>query len=390
MLRELENILQYWEEKGIDLLHGGFHGETDRTGNPVAGAQKGVVLNTRILWTFSAAYNFLKKEEYLSIATRAYAFLTNHFWDKEFQGLYWSISHDGKIIDDRKQIYAQGFGIYGFTEYYKASGNKESLDYAIKTYELIEEYSLDRENGGYIEALTRYWQPLADMRLSAKDANESKSMNTHLHIIEPYTTLLEVWPDAELAVQMKNLVRIFLDKIIDPQTNHLHLFMESDWKVKSNIVSYGHDIEAAWLLCEAAGVLGNKTLLKEAQAASIRISDATIKDGMAPDGSLYYEKDLSSNMVVEDRHWWVQVEAMVGFMNAWQISANPLYLEKVEALWDYTTKNIIDHQEGGWFNRIDKDGNPILEDPKIGFWKCPYHNTRALMEIMRRLLNIKE
>jgi mannobiose 2-epimerase len=250
---------------------------------------------------------------------------------------------------------------------------------------LIEEHSLDRENGGYIEALTRDWLPLANMRLSAKDANEPKSMNTHLHIIEPYTTLYEVWPDAGLSIQMKKLIRIFLDKIVNPANNHLHLFMKKDWTVKSNIVSYGHDIEATWLLCEAAKILGDDCLLKEAQAASIRISDATIKDGMAPDGSLYYEKDMSSNIIVEDRHWWVQVEAMVGFMNTWQITGNPLYLKKVETLWNYTTQNIIDHQEGGWFNRIDKDGNPILDDPKIGFWKCPYHNTRALMEIMRRL-----
>lgn len=385
LVPEFENILQFWINKGIDSKNGGFHGEVDFTGVPINNAPKGVVLNARILWTFSVAYNFLKKEEYLEMAHRAYDYLTNFCWDEEHGGLFWSVSHDGKMLDSRKQIYAQGFGIYGFSEYYKASGKAGSLEYAIELYNLIEKYSFDQIQGGYVEALTRDWMPLDDMRLSAKDANEPKSMNTHLHIIEPYTNLYRVWPNANLAKQIRGLIRVFLDRIICQKTGHLHLFFEMDWKVKGSMISYGHDIEATWLLCEAAEVLGDHTLIKEVEAVAIKMTDATINEGLAPDGSLIYENDPQTNHIEDDRHWWVQAEALVGFMNAWQITGNQLYLKKMEKVWDFISCKVIDTRFGEWLLRVDNNGNPVLSDPKIGFWKCPYHNTRALMEVDQRI-----
>lgn len=385
LLSELENILSFWTEKGVDTKEGGFYGEVNREGTPVANADKSVVLNARILWTFSMAYNFLKKEEYLQMAHRAYDYLINHCWDNQYGGLFWSVTHDGKILDGRKQIYAQGFGIYGLTEYYVASGRQESLHYAIELYHLIEKHSFDQNHKGYIEALSHQWQPLDDMRLSAKDANEPKSMNTHLHIIEPYTNLYRVWPDKSLARQIHGLIRVFLDHIINQETGHFQLFFEKDWKVKGNMISYGHDIEGAWLLCEAAEVLGDATLLKEVQAVALKMTDATIREGLSPDGSLYYELEPDTGLLVKDRHWWPQAEAMVGFTNAWQITGNDLYLKKMEAIWQYIDQKIIDRQHGEWFQRIDDQGQPVMSDPKIGFWKCPYHNSRALMEVYHRL-----
>ncbi len=385
MVSEFEQILKFWMEKGVDSKFGGFLGEVDLTGTPSINAPKGVVLNARILWAFSMAYNFLKKEEYLQMAHRAYNYLKSHCWDNEFDGLYWSVTHDGKMLDGRKQIYAQGFGIYGFSEYYKATGNAESLNFAIKLFNLIEEHSFDNEYKGYIEALSRSWQPLSDMRLSAKDANEPKSMNTHLHIIEPYTNLYRVWPDQKLGVQMHGLIRVFLDHIIDTQTGHFKLFFEMDWKEKGNMVSYGHDIEGAWLLCEAAEVLGNKALLKEVEAVALKMTNVTIQEGLTPDGTLLYEKDFGNHHFDEDRHWWVQAEAMVGFINAWQITNDEMYLEKMATVWNYIDNKLIDKKFGEWFLRTDRNGFPVFSDPKIGFWKCPYHNTRALMEVALRL-----
>lgn len=380
-----KDILQFWQDHSIDHEFGGFYGEVDRMGQPIDTTPKGVVLNARILWTFASAYNFLKDEAYLLLAHRAYHYLIEYFWDKQHGGLFWSLNHKGELLDGRKQIYAQGFGIYGLSEYYRATQDQKSLDYAIELYHLIEKRSGDPIYGGYLEALSREWQPLADMRLSAKDANEPKSMNTHLHILEPYTNLFRVWPNAELRQNMEGLIRVFLDKIIDNTTAHFQLFFENDWTVKSNMVSYGHDIEGAWLLHEAAEVLDNRQLIEEVQAMSLRMADVTMREGWAPDGSILYEKDLSSNHVDEDRHWWVQAEGMVGFMDAWQISANPLYLEKVYALWSYIDKNLVDHKNGEWFLRINGSGKPVLSDPKAGFWKCPYHNTRALMELTKRI-----
>lgn len=385
LLSELENILSFWTEKGVDTKEGGFYGEVNLEGTPVDNASKSVVLNARILWTFSMAYNFLKKEEYLQMAHRAYDYLINHCWDTQYGGLFWSVTHDSQMLDGRKQIYAQGFGIYGLSEYYLASGRQESLNYAIQLYRLIEKHSFDQNHKGYIEALSRQWQPLSDMRLSARDANEPKSMNTHLHIIEPYTNLYRVWPDKSLALQIHGLIRVFLDHIINQETGHFRLFFEMDWKVKGNMISYGHDIEGAWLLCEAAELLGDATLLEEVEVVALKMTDATIGEGLAPDGSLYYELKPDTGHLEKDRHWWPQAEAMVGFTNAWQITGNDLYLKRMEAIWQYIDHKIIDRQNGEWFLRINDQGQPVSTDPKIGFWKCPYHNSRALMEVYRRL-----
>ena len=385
LLQAYKDILHFWQEHSIDHQQGGFYGELDPRGQPVPGAEKGLVLNARILWTFASAYNFLKDPAYLQSARRAYDYLWQHFWDREHGGLYWSVDARGQMKNGRKQIYGQGFAIYGLAEYYRASGDPESLQRAIQLFELIEKHSFDATHGGYLEARDRDWQPLADLRLSAKDANEPKSMNTHLHIIEPYTNLYRVWPDARLAQQIEGLLRVFIDHISDPQSGHFHLFFDHDWSVRSSMVSYGHDIEGAWLLNEAAEILGKPDLIGQVKNLSLRLAQATLNEALAPDGSLYYEKELSSNHLETDRHWWVQAEAMVGFTDAWQKSGDARYLQQAEVLWDYIREKLIDTRGGEWFLRIGPDGKPVLSDPKAGFWKCPYHNTRALMEMYQRL-----
>lgn len=385
LIEEYENILNYWSKHTLDNEFGGFIGEVNPSNTQIKDADKGVVLNARILWTFSSAYNFLKDEKYLIIAKRAFDYLVKQFWDKDYEGVFWSLTYDGQVLDGRKQIYAQGFAIYGLSEYYKATNDKEALSYSIKLFQLIENYSFDNENGGYLEALARNWEPLEDMRLSLKDDNQPKSMNTHLHIIEPYANLYRVWPDAILKEKIKGLINIFLDKIIDSKTFHFNLFFDMDWSVKSNLVSYGHDIEGAWLLCEAAEVIDDEELLEKVYDIAIKMTDVTIEQGLANDGSLLYEKDLTEDKLDTDRHWWVQAEAMVGLVNAWQITKKTSYLDKMIDVWCFITNNQIDHKSGEWFLRIDDDGKHIASDEKAGFWKCPYHNTRALMEVYNRL-----
>ncbi|WP_044118250.1 AGE family epimerase/isomerase [Alkaliflexus imshenetskii] len=388
LMAEYENILQFWMDKTIDDAHGGFFGEVDNYGNPLPEAAKGIVLNTRILWTFASAYNFLGKNAYLEVAHRAYRYITTHFWDKAHKGLFWSVTHKGEVLDGRKQIYAQGFGIYGFSEYFRATGNSESLDYAIQLFELIEQHSYDQQYGGYLEALSQNWTPLNDMRLSAKDANEPKSMNTHLHIIEPYTNLFRVWPNDRLRDAMHRLVRIFLDRIINQDTAHFNLFFDMEWRVKSSVISYGHDIEGAWLLCEAAEMLNDKGLIQEVESIAVRMTDVTIAEGLAPDRSLYYELDEKTGHIDKDRHWWVQAEAMVGFVNAFQITGNDAYLKQMDTMWNFIKDNHIDRKNGEWFLRIHNNGCSSESDPKAGFWKCPYHNSRALMETYMRLSKV--
>ena len=383
---ELEQIMQFWIDKASDKENGGFVGSIDSKAVIHSKANKGAILNARILWSFSAAYNYTKNEKSLAMATQAYEHFTQHFVDKVYGGVFWELNFEGIPVNTRKQAYAQGFAIYGLSEYYRASGNTESLELAKEIYRLIEDKYLDTEHGGYIEALAESWEQLSDMRLSPKDANLPKSMNTHLHILEPYTNLYRCWKSDELAKSIRQTIRVFIDHIIDSKTGHFQLFFENDWTVKSEIISYGHDIEGSWLLYEAAEVLGDEELMNEVKNIALRMVDVTIQEGSDADGSVYYEKE--GEHLDTDRHWWPQAEAMVGYVNAWQLSNNISYLSHGEKAWDFIKNNIIDKQNGEWYWKVDKTGKPDNNDEKAGFWKCPYHNSRALIEVAQRLKSI--
>jgi cellobiose epimerase len=380
--QELENILKYWTDYSLDNKFGGFVGKRNYLNHQIEGATKGVVLNARILWMFSAAYNFTRNLDYLVLADRAYKYINEHFIDKQYDGLFWELNEKGEVLNNRKQIYAQGFGIYGYSEYYKASNNPHALEKAISLMECIELFSFDPVNEGYFEAFANDWSPLEDLRLSPKDANEPKSMNTHLHILEPYTNLLRIWPNERLKVKTAALIRIFLDKIIDRRTHHFNLFFANDWTVRSSIVSFGHDIEGAWLLYEAAVVVGDKQLIAEVSDNLVKMVDVTLADGCDSDGSVFNEKDTLSGHLDDDKHWWMQAEAMVGLAYAWKITGKDIYKNQLQKVWHFIRTFIIDRVNGEWFWRVDKDGIPVTSEDKVGSWKCPYHNSRSMMEVL--------
>lgn len=373
-----DNILPFWIEKMLDTEHGGFYGRID--GNEILHpkANKGAVLNARILWTFSAAYRILKKEEYLKIAERAFHYIKDYFIDQTHGGVYWELDYWGNPVNTKKQTYAQGFALYGFSEFYRATANTEALAMAKEFFFLLEK-CFDTNLGGYLEAYTHDWQPIEDVRLSDKDANEKKTMNTHLHVLEPYTNLCRIWDDEQLKDAQRNLIHIFTDKILDAKTNHLNLFFDEEWNVKSTAVSYGHDIEAAWLLYEAAQVLRDKQLTDKIQTLSLKIADAA-SEGLQTDDSMIYEKD--GNHTDLERHWWVQAEAVVGYMYAYKISDNADYKEKAKQVWTYIQQSIIDKSNGEWHWSRLADGSINTRDDKAGFWKCPYHNGRMCMEMI--------
>lgn len=378
-----ENILPYWMNNLIDTENGGFLGRI--TGEEITkrDAPKGAVLNARILWTYAAAYRVCKDENYLQIAKRAKDYLLDYFYDKEHGGIYWLVDYKGNPIETKKQIYAQGFAIYGLSEYYRATKDKEALEYAIKLFKTIEEHSFDTENNGYLEAFTHDWELIEDMRLSEKDANEQKTMNTHLHILEPYTNLYRIWKDDSLKKQLKNLINLFLDKIIDQQTNHLNLFFNTYWNSKSKVVSYGHDIEASWLLYEAALILNDSNTLTKVHAIVLRIVKAA-EEGLQPDGSMIYEKNYHTGHVDKERHWWVQAEAVIGFVNHYQYYNDDNSLNKALSCLKYIKNNLIDWENGEWFWSVYEDGSINKIEDKAGIWKCPYHNGRMCLEILER------
>src|SRR5215203_499527 len=259
---ELESILHYWMTYVIDKEQGGFYGRIDNDNTIYREAPKGSVLNCRILWTFSSAYTFTGNKQYLEVADHAFNYIVHHFIDKEYGGVFWTLDYKGRPLDTKKQIYALAFALYGISEYQIATGSQQAKEAAFELHYSIEQYSHDKANLGYVEALTRDWQEIEDLRLSSKDANEKKSMNTHLHLLEAYANLYRISPGEELKKNIKELIDLFLKHIIHEETNHLVLFFDDSWQARSNIISYGHDIEAAWLILEAAEEIGDDLLTK--------------------------------------------------------------------------------------------------------------------------------
>ena len=406
------NILRFWLDQMMDYEHGGFYGRMDGNGELHKDAEKGAILNARILWAFSAAFRVLKHPEYLEAATRAKDYIIEHFIDQEYGGVYWSVDCEGNPLDTKKQFYAIGFMIYGLSEYARATGDREALDYALDLYDCIEEHAFDSEHNGYIEACTREWGEIADMRLSDLDANYPKSQNTHLHIIEPYTNLLRCLKEVQAQEScdyvpalgavlpvgisvpqetismvegaLRNLVDIFTDKILNEETNHLDLFFEMDWtRGAGHLESYGHDIECSWLLHEAALVLGDANVLAKVEPIVKAVAQASAK-GLRPDGALIHEANLDTGHVDDDLHWWVQAENVVGWYNIWQHFGDEEALNRAEKCWQYIKKQLIDFEHGEWYWSRHANGLLNTTDDKAGFWKCPYHNTRMCLEIIER------
>ncbi|MBM6993195.1 MAG: AGE family epimerase/isomerase [Prevotella sp.] len=379
------HILDYWLRRMTDHEHSGFYGRADGHDHIHPEADKGAILNARILWAFSAAYRVTRNPDYLSAATRARDYLIDFFVDREFGGVYWSLNYLGQPVDTKKQTYAIGFAIYGLSEYARATGDALSLQTAIALYHDIEAHAFDRANNGYTEALTREWQPIEDMRLSDKDENGAKTMNTHLHVLEPYTNLYRVWPDEGLRGQLRNLIDLFLDKIWNPDTHHLDLFFDNQWNGKRNVQSYGHDIEAVWLLHEAALVLNEAEVIERVERVIPLIAEAA-DEGLQSDGSLIYEHWTDSGDTDRQRQWWVMCECIIGHIDLYQHFGDRRALDITLRCWDYTRHQLIDYEQGEWFWGRHDDGSVNRDDDKAGFWKCPYHNSRMCLELMERNL----
>ena len=384
MREELDHILSYWIHNTHDAVNGGFVGRIDENNIKHPDAPKGSVLNSRILWAFASAYKITQNPEHLYLARIAFNYLVNNFIDKKNGGVFWTVTAKGQPMDTKKQIYAQAFAIYGCCAYYEATHNEDAKNTAIQLYRLIEQHSFDKEHTGYLEAFTREWQLIDDMRLSAKDANEKKTMNTHLHVLEAYSSLYKIWPDDHLKQQIKRLLQNFTEHIIDRATGHLILFFNEEWSSKPGIVSFGHDIEAAWLLSEAAKTIKDLPVLTEINIHSQKILVAA-SEGLDLDGGLWYEYDSGTHKVIKEKHWWVQAEAMVGFFDQWQLTGDNNQLEKSLNCWEYTKEFIKDKVHGEWLWGRDTDGDIMAGQEKVGLWKCPYHNTRACIEIINRI-----
>ncbi len=378
------NILPFWINHTPDEINGGFYGRITNDNTPVQKAEKCLILYTRILWTFSAVYNYRPSKIYLDMAERAYCYLIEKFSDKIHGGMFWLLDHTGKPVDSAKKIYGQAFSIYALSEYYKINHDIAALNLAKDIFNLIENHNYDNKNTGYFEVSNQDWTIAHHIALSDVDMIEKKSMNTHLHLLEAYSNLFKVWPNSNVKKKLVQLIKNFTREIIDHNNYHMKLFFDENWHPKSESSSFGHDIEASWLLTEAVDLLDNEPQESEMNNISLKMVEATINEGFDESFVIYSEKkgDGTINKCLE---WWQQAEAVVGLINAYQISSDRKYLDIAMRCWNVIEQYIIDKENGEWFNTLLPDHSPDLKSYKVSEWKGPYHNTRTCLETLRRI-----
>jgi mannobiose 2-epimerase len=381
-----ENILPFWAAHSPDPA-GGFYGVLNFDGTPRDSAEKGGILNARLLWTFASAFRILGDEQYKTLADRAQRYFIDHFIDREYGGSYYVLNADGSPLMTQKNTYQNAFAVYGLSEHYRATGNEESLQAAIGIYGKLVEHAFDPVHKGFIEGCSREWEK--------NERYLSKTMNTNLHVLEALTNLYRVWKDPGLKQQLTDEIDVMCHRILDQTTWHEILYLSADWQPSPmRIDSYGHDIEFSWLLVEAAEALGDEEILADTRRIAVSLADVQIKEGLSPEGYMlgekfYGDRPARPGMPLQDtRHrleWWPQAEAVVGFVNAWQISGEKKFLDAAVLAWEWTKAHMIDREYGEWYGNVfEDDGSPRKDFVKADQWRCPYHNSRMGFELMSR------
>lgn len=375
-----EGILPFW--KGLkDEEFGGFYGFVGHDLKVDKKYDKGVILHSRILWFFSNCYLVLKNKDDLAYADHAYAYIKEHCIDKENGGVYWSTTYDGKPSDTTKHTYNQAFAIYALSSYYDASKNEEALLLARELFELVEERCKD--DYGYLEAFDRQFRPVDNSKLSENGVLADKTMNTLLHVFEAYTELYRVGKDEKAAAQMRWMLDIFVDKVFNREKKRLDVFFDSRMNSLIDLQSYGHDIEAAWLIDRGLAVLNDAAYDKKLIPVT-RMLTETIYERAYANGCVLNE--CENGVVNKERIWWVQAESMVGFLNGYaECPEKTEYMDAVKKIWDYIKQYVIDKRENSeWFWALDENEKPAIAREIAGPWKCPYHNGRMCLELIRR------
>ena len=377
--------MPFWCGPAVDHEQGGWMGWLSNDLRPDRTQPKGLIVNSRILWAFSAVHQARPEKLFRQMADRALDWVMNRFWDAEHGGAFWRLDDAGRVLDDSKKIYGQAFCVYALAEYHRAFGAPAALARARELFGLIERHAHDSRFGGYVEVRRRDWSEAGpDARLSDKDMNEKKSMNNHLHLLESYTNLYRVWKEPRVEQRLRELTRLFEQRILDSRTKHFNHFFDEEWRVRSSSYTFGHDIEGTWLLCEAAEVLGDAGLLKQAGAVALPMAKVVLKEGIDADGALRYE-GRGGAIIDAGKECWPQAEAVVGFLNAFQLSGDARFFEAARRVWDFIENRLVDRVHGEWFWRITPEGGVDTTLPKVSEWKGPYHGTRMCLETLRRL-----
>lgn len=372
-----KNLIPFWN-KLKDEENGGFYGYVGSDGKPDIQSVKGVILNSRILWFYSTAYQLLKKPELLEMADHAYDFLTDFCFDSQYGGVYWSVNYDGTVCDDTKHTYNQSFAIYALSAYYQASGKKDALNMAYVLYRVIEEKC--RDENGYLEAFRRDFTPASNEKLSENGVLAERTMNTLLHVLEAYSELYKADTFYAVGDSIRWILKLFQKKVYNPEKKICEVFFDSDYHSLIDLESYGHDIETAWLIDRGCSVLDDAAYKKEmlpitnglAEAAYCNAFDKT-QHGL--------NNEREGNKVDSRKIWWVQAESVVGFYNAYQKQPQKKeYLQAAEEIWEFIRNSVVDPVSGEWIECVPADNKPDPKQALVHSWKCPYHNGRMCTE----------
>lgn len=380
------SIFPFWQKYTVDVENGGFYGAVTVDQEIQKDAPKGLVLNARLLWTFAGAYRIFGDPAYKALADRAFDYIREYFWDAENGGGFWMLNADGTVLDDTKMTYGQGFLLYAFSEYVRATGSEEARKYADLVYDYIENEC--REGKYYLENA----RGTGSGNGAITEAG-NLSMNTHIHILEPMTCYFRIRHDRCVEESLANLIEVTGRRIYDTECHHFIMFFDSEMNPLPGEVSFGHDIEGSWLLTEAAEVLEKygadqaraKALLREAKEVAIHMVNFTLEHGLDADGGLFDEGYEAGGIAVPNKVWWGQAEAVVGCVNAYQITGDERYADTALKVWEYIKREVINGPAGEWLavgrNSPKEENSHLLCGP----WKCPYHNARAAFEICERV-----
>lgn len=379
----LENhIIPFWNHME-DNENGGFYGYADSKGIPDKDSSKGCILNSRILWFYSASYNLLKYDALLKKAEHAFMFLKDYFFDIRNQGVFWSVKSDGTPLDTTKHTYNQAFAVYALSEYYIASHDKEALRLAYSLYDTIENKC--RDDNGYYEAFNREFMPVSNDKLSENGVMAERTMNTLLHVLEAYTQLYLADGFYKVEDSIRKILLIFKTRIYNVEKHRCEVFFDKDYKTLINLESFGHDIEASWLIERACETINDKAYYEEMIPVIRGLAEGAYRNGI--DRQNYAMNNECENGTVNAmKVWWVQAESVTGFYNAYQSEPDKKYYREMsEKVWQYIQNYVIDKKTGEWIENISPD-NSVQEGQALAHaWKCPYHNGRMCIEMIRRL-----
>ncbi len=371
-------ILPFWS--GLrDDVRGGYVGKVDYDLTRHPEADKGCILNSRILWFFSEAYLLLKDEALLGEARHAYEML-KRMTDQQNGGVYWSLHADGTVADATKHTYNQAFAIYALSAYFRAGKNPYALERAKVLFRMIEDKC--RDAGGYLEAFTADWRPESNEKLSENGVMATRTMNTLLHVMEGYTGLYQVWSDPELKARLYEILDIWESKIYNKEKRRQEVFFDHEYHSLIDLHSFGHDIETSWLTEKTLEALDDPALTARIRPRLLEMADHTWHAAFTDHG---FANECERGVVNQKRIWWVQAEALMGFLNTWEKTGETRYWDAMLSQWNYIRDVMTDKRTNSeWFWYVNEDGTPGSDEPIVEPWKCPYHNGRMCIEVLRR------